>query len=436
MKIAIYHGFPHIHFEMLGYVIEYFKSNNMILDVDIYSYVNIFSYEWWSFYNKIFNIKLTWYDPRIFNSDAYEYVFLITDDDISFLKKPESNIKIISIEHIDYPRRRNIHTRIGTRFFINRPATLWALPCFKAITQNEKNNILNNENKINVVSIGKNQPNNIEQLKNLFNNYYEINFHFIIRKLDSDNELLNCLDDNIFVYINCLTSVMLELLSKSHYVLCFDINNNDHYAKKAISGSIPLSFTFGCKLILPELWNLFYNFKSCICYSTYENNKLKLYENNKLTLYEDTNLDLIYDEQYELIHHRNIIFDKAISYENIKINNYNYIINKLGLIIPNICIVDINLEDIENDYREFHLFNENIIKKIKEPLLFIINNSTSEYLDLYFKYLSDRVYIDIIIINYGNNHTNLYNIIKTNYSKHHIFYICNETNKLIIIPQR
>lgn len=428
MKIAIYHGFPHIHFEMLGYVIEYFKSNNMILDVDIYSYINIFSYEWWSFYNKIFNIKLTWHNPRIFNSDAYEYVFLITDDDISFFQKPGSNIKIISIEHIDYPRRINIHTRIGTRFFINRPAILWALPCFKAIAQNEKLIILNNENKINVVSIGKNQPHNIEQLKNLFNNYYEINFYFIIRELDSNNELLNCPDDNIFVYINCLTSVMLEILSKSHYVLCFDINYNDHYAKKAISGSIPLSFTFGCKLILPELWNLFYDFKSCICYS--------ICENNKLTLHKDTNLNLIYNEQYELIHHRNIIFDKAISYKNMKINNYNYIIDKLGLNVPNICIVDIKLEDIENDYREYYLFNTNIINKIKEPILFIINDSTNEHLDLYFKYLSNRVYIDIIIINYDNNNINLCNIIKTNYSRQHIFYISNKTNKLIIIPQR
>jgi len=304
MKIAIYHGFYNLHFEMLGYVFEYFKTNNMLLEIDIYCYINIFSYEWWSFYNKIFNVKLKWYNPALYYSQSivelYNYVFLMTDDDYSLQINEKIDTKIISIEHIDYTRNNNAFIRIGTRFFVNRPNLNWAIPCFKAINQNDKLLLLQNQNKINVLIVGKNQPKSIKDLIDLFKNYNDINFHLVNRELLSDFDN----NDNIFLYNDCLTSIMLDLFSKSHYVLCFDKENINHYIKQAISGAIHLGFTFGCKLILPESWNFFYNFKSSLSYS---------FNKDPLTLTQDTNLDLIFNEQLELINHRNLVFDKALN---------------------------------------------------------------------------------------------------------------------------
>jgi hypothetical protein len=153
-----------------------------------------------------------------------------------------------------------------------------------------------------LVILGKNQPINIQQLQNLFSNFEEINFHLIFR--ESENNFNSENYNNIFIYNNCLTSIMLNILNISHYVLCFNINKTEHYALKAISGSIHLSFSFGCKLILPEVWNFFYNFKSCLTYK----------KNQKLTLEKEINIDSIYDENNELIQHRNLLFNKILSY--------------------------------------------------------------------------------------------------------------------------
>ena len=290
--IAIYHGFHHIHFEMLGYIIDYLLSTK--LKFNIYSHINIFSFHWKKFYDNLF-IPLAWNTPNLFNADNYEYVFLLTDDDNTF--KDNNKIKIICIEHIDYIRRINVKFRIGTRFFINRPECLWAIPCYNILNKQDKLDILNKENKINIVCLGKNQPPKIDYLKNLFINFNEINFYLITREQQYNYEFYN----NIFIYNNCLTNIMLDILTKSHYILCLDLNNSDHYIKQSISASIPLSFNFGCQLIIPKLWQNNYNFKSIISYNK-----------NKLILNKNINLDLIYEEQQEIINHRNKIFNQII----------------------------------------------------------------------------------------------------------------------------
>ena len=300
-RIAIYHGFHHIHFEMLGYLFEYFKLNNILSEVSIYSHINIFSFEWWTYYKKLFDLDLIWHDPIIFNPDNYEFVFLVTDDDITFINN--NKIKVIAIEHIDYIRRDSVYKRIGTRFFINRPSCDWALPCFTAISKKDKFKILDEQDKINICIIGKNQPKNLNILKLLFENFNDINFHLVVREYDYD---IKNVEKNIFLYINELTSIMINLLEKSHFVLCFDAIDDDHYQHKSISGALHLGLSFGCKLIIPQIWNNFYNFKSCLPYLSDSGCKYYLDKN--------TNLDLIYNEQYELIHHRNNLFDKIISF--------------------------------------------------------------------------------------------------------------------------
>jgi hypothetical protein len=93
-----------------------------------------------------------------------------------------------NIEHIDYIRRVEVYERIGTRFFFNRPECNWALPCFNAMDKDNKINILKNENKINLIIIGQNQPKNINKLKDLFINFNDINFYLVVREFSSITE--------------------------------------------------------------------------------------------------------------------------------------------------------------------------------------------------------------------------------------------------------
>ena len=298
MKVAIYHGFDYLHFEMLGYIIEYLLLYK--IEFTLYSNINLWSYEWKLFYDKLFNIP--WNPTHLFNPDNYEYVFLITDDDSTF--KDNGKIKIICIEHIDYIRRLNVYYRIGTRFFVDRPDCDWVIPCYNGISKKNKLEILKKENKINVICIGKSQPYNIETLKNIFcvEEISKINFYLIGREINNIDHFKNYF--NIFIYNNCSTLNMLCLLKKSHYILCLDIFDDFHYEKQAISGSIHLGFSFGCTIIIPNDWQVYYNFKSVINYNSKKNNKIKLSKN--------INLDKLFDERFDLINHRNLIFNKVL----------------------------------------------------------------------------------------------------------------------------
>jgi hypothetical protein len=80
MKIAIHQGFD-FHYEMLGYILEYFISSK--IDVDIYCPENNKSNEWKNFYQNIFKAKISFINPLNMNPDNYDLIFLLTDDNIN-----------------------------------------------------------------------------------------------------------------------------------------------------------------------------------------------------------------------------------------------------------------------------------------------------------------------------------------------------------------
>lgn len=464
MKIAIYHGFLVIHFEMIGYVIDYFRSSN--IDIDIYSPLNDIGIEWRDYYQSVFKIPLNFLNPESINPEIYDLIFLLTDDDYSFKEEwiqQYGSSKVITIDHTKFYRRDPVLMKIAVRFSNVRPHIDWALPCYQAITMNEKYNIINNEEKISVACIGQNVPPSGEYLKNLFENFEEINFYVVSRILNKS------FDDyqNIYCYKNCSTEIMMDIFKKSSYVLCFDNPNGPDYINTNITAAVPLSFNNGCQLIMPSFWQVFYNFNSCLTY-----------DNSKLLLPKIPPLELIYDELYDLQSHRNRVFDKAlnIKYPNLNLTKpincwYSNLVNILKLYRPNIFIESLNFSEsnIDNviiDFRDkygiyynenqyidnknkyinernifIHFQNENqykleyILKNMAEPILFsldIFNNN-----DLHI--IGKRHFKDIIVI---NNFTLLKNmddniIVKLikNYNRQSTFYIC-ENDKLILLPQR
>ena len=301
MKIAIYHGLKMIHNEMLGYLIEYFIYSNK--DIDIYAdSVYILNLEWNEYYNKLFNINKQWLACNTFNPHNYDYIILVTDDDYSFLDEWFIKDKVIIIDHSAHIRRfsNNILNRIGTRYFNMRPTCLWALPCYNGISKSNKIEYLKKTDNINVMCIGiQNRPPSILFLKKLFLNFDNINFHIISRNI---NELLYKDFTNIKTYLFCPTKIMFELVKKAHYILCIDNPYNSEPIENSMSGAIPISFSYGCNLIIPKTWQTNYKFKSIIEYNEY----------TRLTLQQNIPLNLIYDELNNLICHKNKVFDNIL----------------------------------------------------------------------------------------------------------------------------
>jgi hypothetical protein len=457
MKIAIYHGFTEIHFEMLGYFIEYIKYSN--ININIYALCNDIGLSWKEHYNNIFKINLNWINPYYFNPHIYDLIILLADDDLSFKEEwllEFGNRKVICIDHCGLLRRNNVMERIGTRFFARRPNTHWALPCYYGISKYEKSNLLEKNSSINICCIGiQNRPPDIDFLKILFKDFEKIQFHLIARFFTNKFDEYN----NIHIYENCPTSVMFNLIKQSHYILCINNNDNSFPIADSISGAVPLAFSYGCKLILPYIWNQYYNFKSCI---TYYDPTIQKNGTTELDLLNDknlNNLDNIYDELYKLILHRNKLFDTLIKNKIDKPLLYNkeYLYIKILLILnyplPNIIInINNNMEyqnllDLKSYFREIHNFNNNNdnnendnhyifyyndynnITNLSDSALIDINNNDTNIDKDILILLSYRNYKDVIIFNNTNNINNLLKY----YNRYYILYTYED--KIIIIPQ-
>ena len=314
MRIAVYQGFDYIHYEMLGYILDYFKHINSkyninTLKFNIYAKLITTGIDWLIYYNKHLNMNISWNEPNLFNPNNYEYIILLTDDDMSFKDEwlIKYNYKIITINHWQKNRRIETPYNIGTRFFVTNPYQEYILPSYMGIPYNQKKKILLN-NKINVSCIGaQNIPPSTLFLKDLFTNFNEINFHIVARHIPYNYNSSNI---NTYIFPSC--NDMFNIINKSDYILCIEIPNTDTKSN-CISGAIPLSFSYGCQLLIPKIWQDYYNFKSSI---SYLDNHVQNNGNSKLTLSKNINLDNIYNELYEIINHRNNIFD------NIFINKF------------------------------------------------------------------------------------------------------------------
>lgn len=499
MEISIYHGFKDIHFEMLGYFLEYIKYSN--IKIDIYALDKFVGLEWKTYYEKTFDMKIDFHNPLEFDPEKYKLIFLLTDDDKSFhnswLEK-FGETKVVSIDHCGFIRRNNMMLRIGTRFFYRRPSCLWALPSYTAITKLDKKRYLQNQPKIKVMCIGiQNRPPTIIFLKNLFENFNEIEFHIIARFLIVNYEGY----DNIFSYQICPTEKMCELIKDSRYVLCIHNPKNNFSYSDSISGAIPMAYNNGCQVIIPNDWQQFYNYKSVI---TYKDNEVQNNGETRLKLTNEIPLDDIYDELYTFTSNRNRVFNTAIKkiypkldYDRPCDNWFSNIIKVLKLHVPYIFVETgtfkgETINNIKKDFLEVHsieindnLYNynveqfkndnniylykgdstevlEDVCYKIKEPSIFFLDayyfndplsygkpeyngNSVLREVEI----IGRRPYNDIIVIsNYlfmgqilninsvccNWSEITVINIIKS-YNRPCVHYVCKEDNRIILIPQ-
>jgi hypothetical protein len=294
-KIAIFHGFPHIHFEMIGYVVEYCIQSK--IEFDLYAnFSGIEAKGWFEWYNSLYKDKLNIKDPNTINPSNYTHIILLTDDD-PFFRDMSYDAKIICIDHSPDIRRKNVFARIGTRPFPTCPTKLWTLPSYNIP-------LVKKPEDIHISTIGFHQkPISKDQLQNMFTGFNDIQFHIMGRHVEDIYK-----SPNIHCYSGISTPHMMENLMKSKYVLCLPAYEKD-YINACMSGSIPLAFTFGCTLIIPKSWNNHYQFKSAIIYddSVYpytvnlsDNNESVNNELSEITDMRNTLFDLLIKKDIQL----------------------------------------------------------------------------------------------------------------------------------------
>jgi hypothetical protein len=240
MKISIFNSLPQ-HHEMFAHVLDYFNDKKIHIDV----YTNKTNhYGWLSYYEKEYRIVI-WYPISFFNVDAYDYVFLLTDDDTGY--KPfwkKTSARVIVIEHYG-PRQLNLPAffTVQTRQFMKRnppsDSESWILPVW--------NNTIHEKYKtLTVMSIG-NATNRLN-LQTLFSNYSEINFILCDRDLNTHSDHKNVTKHN-----KLDASKLIEFAAKSHYILFWPTTD---YARNhqwnSISGCFPLAYSVGTPILLPE----------------------------------------------------------------------------------------------------------------------------------------------------------------------------------------
>jgi len=225
---------------MFAHVLDYCLQKS--LKIDIYTNKEK-HYGWLDFYEKEYRI-FTWYPISFFNPGAYDYVFLLTDDDHGYDKFWNNTTRVIVTEH-DSKRQLNLkaYRKHQTRHFkLRDPSSdpnTWIVPVWN-------NTLYNKYETLTVLSIG-NATNNLN-LQNIFSNFSEINFILVDRDMNYSNSI-----SNIKKYNKLHTSELIEYAGRSHYILFWPTTSYSFQHKDySMSGCFPLAYSVGTPLLVPE----------------------------------------------------------------------------------------------------------------------------------------------------------------------------------------
>lgn len=254
------------HYEMIGCILDFCNSNDIPITImneyhDIYWY-NIYKYR----YNFLYIKK----KPTEKELKDFKLCIILTDENKNFFP---SNINTIIIHHREIPRRPSKYINlyyIPIFTFRNKHNPQHLFPVHAYIDYETKLSLLNyNRFKKPIIAVIGDwlTNNNIKKFINSIINYKDFDFYFISRNL---NIYKKNIPYNIYLKKNISATEMFNILSYSHYIgICIDPTHN-HFNSKTMSGSMPLSFSLGCKLIIPSLMNKYMKLTSVISYNVGE----------------------------------------------------------------------------------------------------------------------------------------------------------------------
>jgi len=316
MKVAIWHQ-EDIHFEMLGYLIEYFQIYNP--DVEFHIYVILFDYEigssYINFYNKFFNKKnIVWiYHEGILPNIEYDVIIMVSDHNLTYKNYLENKYedKMISIEHWWQTRCPKVLNKVGTRYFYNRPDTPYAVPSYDLISKNEKEVLCGSVERIKVIFMGRfNVPSSTTF--SFFKDFENIDIHFINWKIEYESLKYLKYIPNFYVHEKLETEEMIEIMKQSHFIFFYP-NYIEGYCQHKTSASLHQAFSSLCIPIIPKSWNIYYNYNNNLIVE-YDDLKF-LTPNKQLVLSKEMFLEklpYLAEERTKQIIHRNNVFDKMI----------------------------------------------------------------------------------------------------------------------------
>ena len=299
-EILVYNGFP-FHYEMFGFILDFCNKYN--IDVTIINKINDNS--WLDVYRAKYKFNSLETLPPYDELNYYLFVLLLTDDDISF---PDSYItrNVVCIDHMNKNRRPLIEYHIPIAPF-NDIDNTYAFPIFEYINYETKIESIKKNNRPIITFLGNSSiPHYLSDINAYISNISDFDIYIINRTINNTINL-----PNIYLFENISAMEMFKLLTSTNYI-CY-IPNNTHNSinqmqNLAISACLPLSFSTGCKLIIPKEINKFLKLKSAIEYTA------------NCIFHLDTNPELIeiFKERENLINIR----DAAIfNLEHIAINN-------------------------------------------------------------------------------------------------------------------
>ena len=438
MKIAIYHN-EDIHFEMLGYLLEYCYSYDV--DVDIYSEYTVEchigeTYTRW--YNSFFQKEIEWKSVDILESGIeYDVVFLVTDDNPKYGHiRDIYKERTISIDHWYLPRCES-KVKVCTRKFFNRIDLPYAMPCYNIISIQDKFELIKSKSRLQVIFVGRfNVPSSFTFA--FFSNFEDIDFHLII--WDMKPSYIKFLKDipNFYIHSEIETEDMMNLMKSAHYVF-FNPSYIEGYPNHKTSATLHLAVSTLVKPIIPKSWNDNYRYDRNIVIEYDDLAFLK--PDGQLELTIDNYLEslkFLDIERRKEIANRNLVFDNAIKTitgvepRSKKSSWISQCFSRLCLSFPKVFVgIESCFEDrVVDDFREVHIINsvssdinmnnkmyshtgsntnvllEGIVNSFLEPVVFLIDENLVDgdiyYLNI-FKLLSRRTFDDIIIINFSIN---------------------------------
>jgi len=259
--ILLYNGFP-FHHEMTGCILDFSAKYNINVSI-VLKYIDT---SWLDVYRSKYEFNVLESLPS--DLDQYLFVMLLTDDDYSF---PEYRINenVVCIDHYYVNRRGSIRYHLPViPFKDNENIGLYIFPVFNYIDYNTKMNTLNLQKKPVISIIGSSgMPSDLNQLY-MIENLDEFNIFIINRKIP---QLFARKLPNVYLCENISAVHMFEILVSSTYVLF--IHNNTPFStaqmdNKCMTGCMPISFSTGCKLIIPKELNRLLKLNSSIEYSS------------------------------------------------------------------------------------------------------------------------------------------------------------------------
>ena len=266
---------------MIGFMLEFGKKYNIEIKVINLSH----SEDWILLYREKYDFI---YDDKLPSKDelkSFLFVLVLTDGDDKFSYNLIDD-DTICVDHFYKSYSNIIKYHIPITIFDDRSIG-YTLPSFNYISYEDKVSLLlKNEKPIITILGNSSYPHDFLKLQLLIKNIDEFDIQIINRKIYEVPKI-----KNVKTFENINPKLMFELLSISTYLLFvpnFTIGAIEQMNLQRITASLPLSFTTGCKLIMPSKMNQNLRLKSII---TYNNDQIELDLNPSLIdTFEERNI--------------------------------------------------------------------------------------------------------------------------------------------------